>query len=194
MTKGNFSGIILQPHNTPLSQMLRQHREILKALSLAGKKSKIYPIHPCHCLVDSVVPAKELKKQMKSCRVFPPQIQEGFLFRPVEVTGTRLLPFPPQLLHQLLPFLSEKDLQNRSIPAGFIFGYVNLHPEEASIQQELESISNEIKPLDLRVFRLHHIEYCWRTNSLPSSLCWTMELPHWVKTPHQKNTTPPKQL
>lgn len=187
MSKGNFSGIILQPHNTPLSQMLSQHREILKVLSLEGKKSKIYPIYPCHCLVDSLIPAKELKKQMTSCRIFPPQIQAGFLFRPVEVTGTRLLSFPSQLVHQLLPFLSEKDLQNNSIPAGFIFGYVKLHPEEATIQQGLESISNEIKPLDLRVFRLHHIEYHWTSNTLPSSLCWTMELPHWVKTLHQKN-------
>lgn len=181
MPQCSFSGTILQPHNTPLSQMLSQHREILTALSLAGKKSRFYPIHPCHCLLDAPIPAKELKKQITSCRIFPPQMQGGFLFRPVEVTGTHPLTIPPRLAHQLLPSLSEKDLQDRAIPAGFIFGYVKIHPKEDFIQQELESISNEIRPLNLRVFRLHHIEYRWTSDSLPGSLNWTMELPHWVK-------------
>ena len=107
------------------------------------------------------------------------------MFRPVEVDGAQIQALPPQLLHHMLPMLSEQELENKSIPAGFIFGYVSFQHHEAIIQQGLESLLAGIKPLNLRVFRLHHIEYHYIGNQtseqLPSSLSWTMELPHWVK-------------
>ena len=195
MSSQNFSGIILQPHNTPLSQLLREHRDILKNLAPWLDGGKLYPVYPCHCLVKSELSAKELKKQITGCRILPPQLQDGFLFRPVEVAGVPLQALPPQLLHQILPFLSEQELENKSIPTGFIFGYVSLQQTESLIRQGLESLSARIESLNLRVFRLQHIEYRYlgspcqgspcqgngTSEPLPSSLDWTMELPHWVK-------------
>ena len=190
MSSQNFSGTILQPHNTPLSQLLREHRDILKNLAPWLNGGKLYPVYPCHCLVKTELSAKELKKQITVCRILPPQLQDGFLFRPVEVAGVPLQALPPQLLHQILPFLSEQELENKSIPAGFIFGYVSLQQTESLIRQGLESLSARIESLNLRVFRLQHIEYHYRgspcqgngaSEPLSSSLGWTMELPHWVK-------------
>ena len=120
------------------------------------------------------------------------------MFRPVEVDGAQIQPLPPQLLHHMLPMLSEQELENKSIPAGFIFGYVSFQHHEAIIQQGLESLSAGIKPLNLRVFRLHHIEYRYIGNQtsqqLPSSLSWTMELPHWVKINPSGNGAYHKEL
>lgn len=179
MSENSFSGIIIQPHDTPLSQLLSQHREILRNLSQITGIGRLYPVAPCHCLVESTIPVKELKKQITHCKILPPQLQEGFLFRPVEVVGTRLQELPPQLVHKILPFLSEQALNN--IPTGFIFGYVN--SKEEAIQKGLASSSTEIQSLTLRVFRLHQIEYRWNQDDPSSSLNWTMELPQWVKLP-----------
>ena len=198
MSTGNFSGIILQPHNTPLSQLLSEHRDLLKNLNARLYGGRLYPVHPCHCLIESNLSAKELKKKLTSCRILPPKLHEGFLFRPVEVDGVQIQALPPQLLHQMLPMLSEQELENKSIPAGFIFGYVSFQHHEAIIQQGLESLSAGIKPLNLRVFRLHHIEYRYIGNQtseqLPSSLSWTMELPHWVKINPSGNGAYHKEL
>ena len=179
MSEKSFSGIIMQPHNTPLSQLLSQHREILRNLSQITGIGKLYPLVPCHCLMEATMPVKELKKKITYCKILPPQLQEGFLFRPVEVAGAQLQALPPQLVHKILPFLSEQALNN--IPTGFIFGYVN--SKEEAIQKGLASSSTEIQSLTLRVFRLHQIEYRWNQDNPSSSLNWTMELPQWVKLP-----------
>ena len=180
MSENSFSGIIIQPHDTPLSQLLSQHREILRNLSQITGIGRLYPVAPCHCLVESTIPVKELKKQITHCKILPPQLQEGFLFRPVEVVGTRLQKLPPQIVHKILPFLSEQTLHH--IPTGFIFGYIN-SPREDAIQKELASLSTGIQNLTLRVFRLHQIEYSWNQEAPSSSLNWTMGLPQWVKIP-----------
>lgn len=184
MSENSFSGIIIQPHDTPLSQLLSQHRSILKNLSQITAIGRLYPVAPCHCLVESIFPAKELKKQITHCKILPPQLQEGFLFRPVEVIGAQLQKLPPQIVHKILPFLSEQALHH--IPTGFIFGYINSPQEEKAIQKGLASLSTSIQSLNLRVFRLHQIEYNWNHEVPASSLNWTMELPQWVKiaSPH----------
>ena len=156
-----------------------QHREILRNLSQITGIGKLYPLVPCHCLMEATMPVKELKKKITYCKILPPQLQEGFLFRPVEVAGAQLQALPPQLVHKTLPFLSEQALNN--IPTGFIFGYVN--SKEEAIQKGLASSSTEIQSLTLRVFRLHQIEYRWNQDDPSSSLNWTMELPQWVKLP-----------
>ena len=179
MSENSFSGIIMQPHDTPLSQLLSQHREILRNLSQITGIGKLYPLVPGHCLMEATMPVKELKKKITYCKILPPQLQEGFLFRPVEVAGAQLQALPPQLVHKILPFLSEQALNN--IPTGFIFGYVN--SKEEAIQKGLASSSTEIQSLTLRVFRFHQIEYSWNQDDPSSSLNWTMELPQWVKLP-----------
>lgn len=179
MSENSFSGIIMQPHDTPLSQLLSQHREILRNLSQITGIGKLYPLVPCHCLMEATMPVKELKKKITYCKILPPQLQEGFLFRPVEVAGAQLQALPPQLVHKILPILSEQALNH--IPTGFIFGYVN--SKEEAIQKGLASSSTEIQSLTLRVFRLHQIEYRWNQDDPSSSLNWTMELPQWVKLP-----------
>lgn len=180
MSENSFSGIIMQPHDTPLSQLLSQHREILRNLSQITGIGRLYPLVPCHCLVEATMPVQELKKKITHCKILPPQLQDGFLFRPVEVAGAQLQALPPQLVHKILPILSKQALNH--IPTGFIFGYVN-SPQEDTIQKELASLSTGIQSLTLRVFRLHQIEYSWNQEAPSSSLNWTMELPQWVKIP-----------
>lgn len=170
----------MQPHDTPLSQLLSQHREILRNLSQITGIGRLYPLVPCHCLVEATMPVQELKKKITHCKILPPQLQDGFLFRPVEVAGAQLQALPPQLVHKILPILSKQALNH--IPTGFIFGYVN-SPQEDAIQKELASLSTGIQSLTLRVFRLHQIEYSWNQEASSRSLNWTMELPQWVKIP-----------
>ena len=169
----------MQPHDTPLSQLLSQHREILRNLSQITGIGRLYPVAPCHCLVEATMPVQELKKKITHCKILPPQLQDGFLFRPVEVAGAQLQALPPQLVHKILPILSKQALNH--IPTGFIFGYVN--SKEDAIQRELASLSTGIQSLTLRVFRLHQIEYSWNQETSSRSLNWTMELPQWVKLP-----------
>lgn len=193
MMEKKFSGIILQPHNTPLSEINRQHKEILgKILQLSydsnfglpcqnGGTGWIYPVYPSHFLVHSDFPIDELKKEITQCSICPPACKNGFLYRPVEMEGADVQTLPPEILHRILPFLSEEELRHTEIPGGFIFGHVKNKFLDKINTKGLNDILEKIKTLDLRVFRLHEIEYTWTIGEIPSPLYWTMELPHWVK-------------
>jgi len=193
MMEKKFSGIILQPHNTPLSEINRQHREILGRILQLGYDSNfspscqneganwVYPVYPSHFLVQSDFPISELKKKITRCSICPPACKNGFLYRPVEMVGADIQPLPPEILHRILPFLTEEELKHTEIPGGFVFGYVKSSFLDKINVKELNDILEKIKTLNLRVFRLHKIEYTWTFGEVTSPLYWTMELPHWVK-------------
>ncbi len=174
-----FSSVMLQPHDTPLSQLLAQHRQILSAVAQAiGEGAPglaVYPIHPCHCLLQPET--KDFEGSIGGCAILPPAYRNGFLFRPVEVAGLRLRQLPPELVHGILPFLSLGDLED--IPQGFVFGYLRDRRMEARIGEIMDGFAGwQVK---LRVFRLRRVEYSWSQGEVPEAMQWAMGPPQWIK-------------
>ncbi len=186
MSGQKFSAVMLQPHDTPLSQMLAQHRQMLAAVAQAigeGAPGRaVYPFHPCHCLIQPA--AKDFWKGIGGCAILPPVYRNGFLFRPVEVAGLRLRQLPPELVHGILPFLPAGELEQRDIPQGFVFGYLR---GAGLLDREAEARIGEIIggtaswQVKLRVFRLRRVEYSWSQGEVPEAMQWAMGPPRWIK-------------
>ena len=210
MSEDTFSAILLQPHDTPLSQMLAQHRQILGKLAESCHAvlpdHQVYPLAPSHCLVQSPLEIQQLKKNLRGCTIMPPVFSQGLLVRPVQLVGAELAPLS---LHSLLPAFHQgvKCLENFAtgeLPGGFVFGCIKNRQEEriraednrAAIHHIHEIINSfAIQPLKLRVFRLHSAEYRWcdwpghhqsSQEEVPEhvetrALTWTLGSPQWVK-------------
>lgn len=201
MTEKKFSAILLQPHDTPLSQLLTQHRRIreklLQSHHALPREYMVYPQHPCHCLVQSSLEIQQLKQRIRSCTIMPPVFSRGFLLRPVALEGEEL---ESMALHSILPHFLQEVGGHRGIPAekipperlpgGFVFGCIKnrndgktvekMNPtDETMINGIIDSF--ELEPLKLRVFRLHSVEYRWNQGEIPEALNWTLESPLWVK-------------
>ncbi len=176
---------MLQPHDTPLSQMLAQHRQMLAAVAQAiGEEPgrAVYPFHPCHCLLQPAT--KDFLKGIGGCAILPPMYRNGFLFRPVEAAGLRLQSMPPELVHALLPFLTRDELERTGIPQGFVFGYLrgaDLLDREAGARIG-EIIGGAAGwQVKLRVFRLRQVEYSWSHGEVPEAMQWALGPPRWIK-------------
>lgn len=210
MSGEKFSAVLLQPHDTPLSQMLAQHRWILGKLAESCHavlpEYQVYPLQPSHCLVQSPLEIRQLKKNISSCTIMPPVFSQGFLVRPVQLVGAELEPIS---LHSLLPLFHQglkcqENCAMGELPGGFVFGCIRnrqdgrLRAEDNSAKiHHIHEIINSfaVHPLKLRVFRLHPAEYRWcacpghhqpNQEEAPMhvetrALTWTLGSPHWVK-------------
>ena len=113
---------------------------------------------------------KTIKDKIISCKILPPKIQNGFLYRPLILEGNiRVKPYPKIILKKMLPF---KNYDLNTELSGAIFGYLS---SKASID-----ISN-IKALNLRVFRLYTVTYSLDLENPHTPISWTLSNPQWVK-------------
>ena len=174
MAESQFDKIILLPHNTPLSNILQENRALLAKLKNQGLNT-IYPIYPFHCFIDSEKAQnynliEKIQKSIKQCSILPPQVKNGFLYRPVAIEGAKTQGIFPELITNILP---ENEVSNQQeAPKGFIFGYC----------KDLQKIdNNKIVPIDLRVFRLYRATYLIHEKSKNHSVSWTLSKPYWVK-------------
>lgn len=175
MSGEKFSAILLQPHDTPLSQLLSQHRQILGKLaqssSLLFPEHQVYPLQPSHCLVQSPLEIQQLKKHIRGCTILPPVFSQGLLLRPVQLEGGEPDPKVETVaLQSVLPFFHEEMDLPRQIPGGMVFGCIKDRNKRKIIDkigiEEINHINEimngfKINPLKLRVFRLRLVEYSW---------------------------------
>lgn len=192
MVEEKISAFVLQPHDTPFSEILSQHRKILTQVkqSLEGtlEKKLLYPFYPCHGIIDFNGSVQELKKQITSCKILPPTYEKGFFFRPIEILGATIRSFPQEIVYKVLPFLKERNCKQITVPKGFIFGYLKNHEdfEEQLIKDSIHQFN--IPALNLRVFKLLKVQYSWTKDETTtqgeetsSPLYWTSQSPQWVK-------------
>ena len=145
MPEDTFSAILLQPHDTPLSQLRAQHRRILGKLAESCHamlpEHQVYPLAPSHCLVQSPLEIQQLKKSLRGCTIMPPVFSHGFLLRPVQLVGAKLEPLSA---HSLLPAFHQgvkcqEHCATGALPGGFVFGCIKNRQDTCRRQQSSNS-------------------------------------------------------
>lgn len=194
MEEEQVSAFVLQAHDTPLSEILYQHRKILEQinqfLNTTTNNGKLYPFYPCHGIIDFEGSVQELKKQITSYKILPPTYEKGFFFRPIELSGAKIGSLPKKLVCKVLPFLREENYGQDFVPKGYIFGYLKNH--SIFSEKEIKDIIHQftIPPVNLRVFKIIKTQYKWlqptdeearKKIRDASPLYWTSQIPQWVK-------------
>ena len=177
MNNNVFERIVLIPHETALRGILEENRNVLSKIRNILPAETIIPFYPPHCILDLKDLGKEIsqiKKTIDFCQIEPPKFENGFFYRPVTINGVNVDCFPIKL--------KEQKFDN---PKGIFFGYfyncdVLDENQIKEIKKEIETCN--IKPLSLRVFRLHNVKYIENKNSdTIHNFEWEISSPHWIK-------------
>ncbi|MBO5137476.1 MAG: hypothetical protein J6B81_03145 [Spirochaetaceae bacterium] len=162
-----YRAIILIPHDNIVSEITNQHRKIITVAQKYCTESCVFPFYMPHCFFSPDYEIKQLKKDIKSCKIEEPKYTEGIFIRPVLIEGATVLPTPVELM----PYAA-----NKRLPGGFAFGYGN----NLKLAEEITLTMNQIKPINLRVFKLYEAIYSIQNNNHPSFF-WKLQNEQWVK-------------
>ncbi len=172
MNNNEYEQKIIIPHDTTLSEILEENRYILSKIRNIIPSEKVIPFYPPHCVLDTTEEINQLKKCINFIQIEPPAYENGFFYRPVTINGTKIGSFPIRI-------------QKNENPTGILFGYF-CNSENLSenilkkINQEIKNCN--IKPLSLRVFRIHKVKYIAEENpDTISNFNWELSKANWVK-------------
>ena len=177
MNDNVYERTVLIPHETALGGILEENRIVLSKIRNILPAETIIPFYPPHCILDLNVSAKDitgLKKTIEFCQIESPKFEKGFFYRPVTLSGVNADCFPIKL--------KEHKSDN---PKGMLFGY--FFNSDVTDEKLIKEINKEIeacniKPLPLRVFRLHNVKYIENENSdTIHNFEWELSSPHWIK-------------
>ena len=181
MYKNEYDGTIILPHDTALSEILKENRMVLAETKKIMPALNAIPFYPPHCNISFLDSMKEYKKNISVCRIDPPVFTGTFFVRPVTLSGVQLQPFP---------FKINREITEQN-PTGIIFGYAlannccdEIKENKTNVDRVKQLVSSfEIKTINLRVFRIFNVKY--KTTEQPNTLktiTWQLSNLEWVKT------------
>ena len=199
MQEYKFTRTVLIPHDTPLSTLLQQHRDIATAIRRRCA-CHVIPIYPLHCVLNTQLPPEEIKTQITECCIEPPVCKAGLLVRPVTLQGMESAPaagtvlLKPETLTGSASGAIQISEANIQYPSGLLFGRIDGIQLENSkaVTDIVQEFCEQIPPIRLRVFRLHTAIYTvhMQPDTGKPVISWVLSPPKWVKLPRTGRTPP----